>query len=711
MLSVLNDVAAKLLDAEPEKPESFRLLPNALRVLVGSLEASGKSDRAIMVGQRAVMLESLCDDADAIRVVLCMLGREIEAIQIESRLEEQSAAVATTPTAAIQQDDCDDEILSAFFGEATEHLDAAEPLLLQLEQRPNDTDALNKVFRHFHSVKGTARFVGLESIADVAQSGEDILDQVRSRRRVLDSHAVQMLVDCLDKVRQEISKTFPSSASNANVDVSSTARSINEPESEVAHKTSQVKPKQPARMHSPAPSPSSSFVADDSVAKITAPTTAASKAPEEPTATAKGAAPNEAVRVDRVRLDELINLVGELVICESMVQECFGMSAEGQVEHPMLHQLRSITRELQELSLGLRMVPILSLFQKSMRLVRDLGRKVNKPVDVKCVGEDTELDKTVIDQISDPLVHIIRNSMDHGIESSTEERIAAGKPERATICLKAYHQSGDICIEISDDGRGLNRARIRQKAIERGLIRPDQQLTDDEVCDLIFRPGFSTAEKVTDLSGRGVGMDVVRQNIAALRGTVQMTSIEGQGTRLLIRLPLTLGIIDGMVVRSGNERFIVPTSNIVELIQPRSVDISLIQQRGSLLNVRGQSVPFFRLDQTFDLINRHTTSSLAPTTAPATAETPLAAPSNGLVTTITKSTIEDGIVVLVDDKDRLAGLFVDQVLGRQQVVIKGLQGIQGDLKSFAGCAVMPDGMVGLILDVPATLERARQQTA
>lgn len=739
MYALLNQLAALLLAAESNDPQTLIGLPKILRELAEALKTTGDTNQSTTFAQRATMIDSLRDDADAIGVILSMLGGELEALQ-RAHVADESIDVAVIPSTAdgptandqkspvesssfstalsepaVTEGD-DPELVLIFLAEANEHLEAAEKTLLKLEQAALDAHSINQLFRQFHSIKGTARFVNLHEIADLALASEDLIHAARSGQKPLNATSIQALIEGTDALRKAVRtlQLVPSASSISGYLPAFTQRLAQVLNDDVATSASSPTPTATTAKPEPASPADDALLnaslvtnatatnTDEKLAQSSTSTSATTKSSSLPTPTAAattsasassssaGAAPAEAVRVDRARLDQLINLVGELVICESMVQESFGVASESEVENRCLHQLRTITRELQGLSLGLRMVPITSLFQKGMRLVRDLSRKLNKPVDVQLVGEDTELDKTVVDQISDPLVHIIRNSMDHGIEPSPADRVAAGKPERATIQLKAFHQSGDICIEISDDGRGLNRERIMQKAVERGLIKPDQPLSDDEVCDLIFRPGFSTAEKVTDLSGRGVGMDVVRQNIAALRGTVSMTSVEGHGTRLLIRLPLTLGIIDGMIVRSANERFIVPTSVIVELIQPQAADISQIQHRGTLLNVRGQSVPFFRLDHSF---------GMKPASTQSTA---------GLLEGTELSS--DGIVVLVEDKDRLAGLYVDQVIGRQQVVIKGLQGIEGDLKSFAGCAVMPDGLVGLILDVPATLERARRAT-
>jgi two-component system chemotaxis sensor kinase CheA len=332
---------------------------------------------------------------------------------------------------------------------------------------------------------------------------------------------------------------------------------------------------------------------------------------------------------------------------------------------------------LQELSLSLRMVPVRATFQKMARLVRDLSKKINKPIDFHTFGDETELDKTVVDQIGDPLMHMVRNSVDHGIEASIDERLAAGKPAHGQIVMRAFHRGGNIHIEIEDDGRGLDRERILAKARERGLIEENAHLTDRETFGLIFQPGFSTAEKITDVSGRGVGMDVVRRNIEALRGSVEMRSEAGRGTCFTMRLPLTLAIIDGMVVRVGENRYIIPTLSVVELLRLKSHDVSTVKQRGEMFQVRERLLPLLRVAALFEqgILDRDPAS---------------------------------GITVVVEGASTMAGLLVDEVLGQQQAVIKnlgkGLEGRQG----IAGGAIMPDGKVGLILDIHGLLEMARK---
>jgi two-component system chemotaxis sensor kinase CheA len=377
------------------------------------------------------------------------------------------------------------------------------------------------------------------------------------------------------------------------------------------------------------------------------------------------------VKVDTGKLDGLLDLVGEMVIAQSLVGQ--NLSQLAGVDPQLARntaQLSRITKELQRVSMSLRMVPIRGVFHKMARVTRDLGVRQNKKVRYLTSGDDTELDRGVVEELNDPLLHMIRNSMDHGIETA-EKRLATGKPALGTLQLRAYHQGGNIVVEIEDDGAGLNRDRILKKAIERGVATPNQSLTDEEVFSFIFAAGFSTAEKVTDLSGRGVGLDVVRRNIERLRGRVDISSRLGQGTLFKITLPLTLAIIDGLIVKVGEERYIIPTLSVRESFRPRADMISRVQGRGEVVNVRGRLIPLLQLHELF----RVKPKSTDPT---------------------------EGIIVVVESGASLRCLRVDSLLHKQEVVIKNINDMMIHKNPvLAGAAILGDGQVGLILDVNA----------
>jgi len=386
---------------------------------------------------------------------------------------------------------------------------------------------------------------------------------------------------------------------------------------------------------------------------------------------------SSSIRVGTEKIDALINLVGELVITQAMLTQQAADLDPVQFEKLLngLSQLDRNTRMLQEAVMATRMLPMEAVFSRFPRVVRDLATKLNKQVRLVTVGEQTELDKSVIEKITDPLNHLVRNSLDHGLEPA-DERIAAGKDATGTIKLSASHQGGNICIEVSDDGRGLNRARILSKALEKGIACSDA-MSDAEVWQLIFAPGFSTAEKVTDVSGRGVGMDVVKKNIQALGGSVELSSPAGSGTKVLIRLPLTLAILDGMSVGVGNEVFIVPLGSVVESLQPKPEQIKRMAGEGTVVKVRNEYLPLMDLREWFFLPGA---LRLA----------------------------QESIVVIVESEGRKLAMQVDELVGQQQVVIKSLEANYRRVRGVSGATILGDGRVSLILDVASIVRQSGQ---
>ncbi|GAA6134818.1 chemotaxis protein CheA [Oceaniserpentilla sp. 4NH20-0058] len=378
---------------------------------------------------------------------------------------------------------------------------------------------------------------------------------------------------------------------------------------------------------------------------------------------------SSSIRVSIDKVDSLINMVGELVITQSMLGQLgqnFDITRVQRLQEG-LAQLEHNTRELQESVMKIRMMPISFVFSRFPRLVRDVSISLDKKINLEMSGENTELDKTVMEKIGDPMVHLIRNSIDHGIEMPAD-RIAAGKAETGTVKLDAYHQSGNIVIEIKDDGAGLNTDRILQKAIENGLVAEGANLSQEQIFDLIFQPGFSTADVVSDLSGRGVGMDVVRRNIAALNGSIEVSSERGKGSRFVIRLPLTLAILDGQLVQVGKEIYIFPLVSIVESIQLDDLSINNVGGHSDVLQLRDEYVPIVHLDDIFNIANE-------------------------------KRPIEESIIVVVETDGEKIGVVVDELLGQQQVVIKSLEENYKRVDGISGATILGDGTVALIVDI------------
>jgi two-component system chemotaxis sensor kinase CheA len=394
-----------------------------------------------------------------------------------------------------------------------------------------------------------------------------------------------------------------------------------------------------------------------------------------------GVGDSGSIRVSVEKIDELMNTVGELVITQAMLSQ-LGAALEGGNAEKLragLAQLERNTRELQESVMRVRMLPISFVFSRFPRMVRDIAQRLGKQIDLKLTGEQTELDKTVLEKIGDPLVHLVRNSIDHGIEMP-EVRVAAGKDAAGTVHLDACHRGGNIAVEVSDDGGGLDKDRILAKARQRGLVGPNDVLTDDQIHDLIFLPGFSTAEKTTDLSGRGVGMDVVRRNVKELGGKIELRSERGKGSRFIITLPLTLAIVDGQSVAVGSETYIIPLISIVESMRLKETSISRLSGHNEVFSFRGDYLPIIRLHELFGVEPR-------------------------------AHALHEGLVVIAEGDGRRVGLFVDDLLGQQQVVIKSLEANYGHVEGVSGATILGDGSVALILDVTGIIAAASMRAA
>lgn len=556
----------------------------------------------------------------------------------------------------------DDVVLAQeFISEANSHIETAEANLLKLEDAPGDLEAVNAIFRSFHTVKGVAGFLNLKQIGALAHSAENLLDLARKGKMELTGVAVDVVLESIDLLKELLGML-----------------EVGIRDGKASDKTPKLPPLL-VRLHQVAEGGSSTGKpADVAVAateSVDAAKGAAAAAPMFEVRATDGAHGDGSIKVSTERLDSLINMVGELVIAQSMVsQDVTAIASANQKAVRNISHLSKITRELQDLSMSMRMVPIQGVFQKMARVVRDISRKSGKEVEFVMVGAETELDRNVVDAIGDPLVHMVRNSVDHGIETP-EQRLAAGKSRAGRLELRARHQGGQVIIEIVDDGKGLNTQRILKKAIENGIVRESDQLADKDIYQLIFAAGLSTAEKITDISGRGVGMDVVRKNVEALRGRIEIDTVAGQGTTFSIHLPLTLAIIDGMVVRVGSERYIIPINSIEQSLRPKPDQLSTVQRNGEMCMIRGKLLPLTRL---------HRLYKVTPKTEDPT----------------------QSLVVIVHDNQRRCCLLVDELLGQQQVVIKSLGETIGAIPGVSGAAILGDGSISLILDVPGLLDLA-----
>jgi two-component system chemotaxis sensor kinase CheA len=592
-------------------------------------------------------------------------------------------ANAATELFSVLPDDADGELVRLFCSESQDLLQDIEQGVLVLEERPEDKETLATVFRAFHTFKGNASVMKLTVIQRLAHELESLLDAARRGAYRLDRRAIDAILAGADIFKRFIDEMAAQIEGNgvgrqislpmaAMIDNVRGLLSAPQPPAAAAAPAAAAPVAAPVVVSSPAPAvvakPAAIMPPPAAVTPPPTPATVAEPAPLPPPAAASaGAGAAGLIRVDTAKLDGLIDLVGELVIAQSMVTQNSDLQAVASEQLARsLGQLRGISTELQRTALSLRMVPVRGTFQKMSRLVRDLSGQVGKEIRLVLEGEETEVDRTLVEELGDPLVHMIRNAADHGIESPTD-RVAAGKDSSGTITLRAFHKGGMVFLQIQDDGRGLSVSRIRGKAVERGLISAQEPLTDREVLDLIFAPGFSLASKVTDLSGRGVGMDVVRRNIERLRGTIEIDSVEGRGTTFTIGLPLTLAIIEGLLVQAGDQRFVVPTLSVRESFRPLPSMLSVVQGRGEMVSVRGTLVPLLRLAN-----HLHIPDAVTDPT--------------------------QGIVMVLEAGQDCRCVLVDALVGKQEVVIKSLGETFQDQQEFAGAAILGDGRVGLILD-------------
>jgi two-component system chemotaxis sensor kinase CheA len=634
------------------------------------------------------------------------------------------------------------EIFEAFVVESTELLENLSQDLMLIEERPEDEELLNRIFRAFHTIKGTSSFMGFDKISTLTHSAEDILNKLRKFELKVNQEIIDVLLEVYDFLSIMIQKV-KNGESLDDVDYSQTLKKIcilkeggtlegvaldekretkeqTLPEKEsVGSKVEQVlniaseivskpgdftpeeyelinaafaevnkeimsqsdqkvdaeslfQPKPPddtkqveseeEKAETPSPKP-------EPVEQTTQPK------PKEQSKQMQAATSTETIRIDVSRVENLMNLSGELVLGRNRLEQITANLLSGDLSKDNLKELEEttsqidfITSEIQASVMRMRMIPIGKLFQKAPRIVRDLAKQFNKKIQLIMEGEETEIDKGIIDELSDPLVHMLRNACDHGIESP-EERIKLGKPEVGTVYLGAEQEGNNIVIKISDDGRGIDPEKVKAKAIEKGLITVEeaQQMTDREAYQLIFLPGFSTAQIISNVSGRGVGMDVVRTNILKLKGMIDIESEKGIGTTFIIKLPLTLAIIQGLLVKVHFEIYAIPLASVLEVVDCDVSKVNTINKR-EVIRIRSDILPLVRLSKVLSV--------------------------NGA-----NETLDNKYVVVVGIGEFRVGLVVDELLGQQEIVIKSLGDFLGHIKGIAGVTILGDGSVVIIIDV------------
>jgi two-component system chemotaxis sensor kinase CheA len=540
-------------------------------------------------------------------------------------------------------------LLQSFREETEECLVQMEQLLLALETHPEDRELVSSLFRTAHTIKGNASLLDFNTLARFLHDVEDLLDLCRNNTVVLSREAINILLQAVDTQRQMAKRAVEGEESVLPEHEAMSAR--------LAELTAGFKSSQP----------------------VNAPENSVSSIPDSSTGSNSSKAGVQNLRVDVGKLDRMLNLTVEFAIAQGrqrrILEDKFGLAASGREVLESHHGLEALFLELQELVMKIRMVPVGPTFHRFARSTRDTARKCGKLARMLVVGDDVEVDTTILEHIHDPLMHMIRNSVDHGLETP-EVRRALGKDPSGKIVLQAFHDSGNIVVQISDDGAGLDHERILAHARAKGIVPEGARLSEAEIHNLIFQPGFSTADKVSELSGRGVGLDVVRRNVNALSGAILVESRKGLGTTFTIRLPLTLAIIDGFAVKVGTETYVIPLSSVQECLELPAEKHS--SDEGGVINLRGEALPYVRLRDLFDCGG----------TAPAREK-----------------------IIVVEYQGGRAGLAADELLGEQQAVIKPLGRLFQGIRGVSGSTILGNGRVALILDVPALCGEAIRRSA
>lgn len=584
----------------------------------------------------------------------------------------------------------DVQILCDFIAEALDSLDMLEFSLVEFEKNPRNQEILNSIFRIFHTIKGVSGFLELKKINTLSHTTESLLDEIRQGNFPINKKIIDIIFEAVDTVKRLIldrkvnmEAGFPWRESEKDIKkLEARIELIGEPSNDEdaddlplgellvlkgVVKKEDLKESLDFQKEHP-----EKKIGEILVEKKKADSNEINTAlKDQKNARSQG---GHHVKIDIFKLDNLVDLTGELVIAQSMLkQHSQNLIGADPRFHQFIGQLTNAVSGIQKIAMSMRMVPIKSTFQKMVRLIRDLSKSAGKEIILKMSGEDTEIDRNMVEALYEPMVHMIRNSADHGLETA-EERLAQGKPSYGTVSLRAFHKGGNIVIEIEDDGRGLSKQKIIEKAISKNLIGKSDNLTDEQIYNLVFEPGFSTASAITDISGRGVGMDVVKQAIENMRGHIGISSVPGKGCTFHIALPLTLAIIEGMIVRAGKEKYIIPTMSILESFRPAMDEYKTAHNKGEMILVRGKLLPLVRTGNVFG------------------GEMDVKNPW-------------EGIVIVVESKNEKIGLMVDEVLGKDEFVIKTLGDSFRGIKGIAGGSILADGKVSLIIDVPGLFDR------
>ncbi len=595
-------------------------------------------------------------------------------------------------------DEFEKEVKLDFLTEALQLLDDSEQAFLALEGDKHNADLMNQIFRLAHNLKGTSRAVGFGDVAEFTHEFENLILQLKEGKLEITDAIVSLLLECNDHVSvmikmlnmdlnsrfdsKEIIDKILSALSGNLVAAAKPAAAVEAHQEETFSEEISAEdiallnsfeeslniPAEVLSMEQKEKRAESFFPSEKPAVAATAsaPVEGVVVQDQKKAAAVKGNAEDDSIRVSLARVEMLNNVVGELVIIQTVLNQ-----HREEIENPLmlksLSQLAKLSKEIQNISMSLRMVPLKQTLQKMQRIVRDTSKALDKKVILELVGEETEIDKTVLEHLADPLVHIVRNAVDHGLES-TEGRIAAGKDEAGVVTIKALHEGNNLVIEISDDGKGINAKVIREKAIEKGVISANATLSEEEIVNLIFHPGFSTKSEVSEISGRGVGMDVVKTNIEKLSGEVKVITEIGKGSKFKVVLPLTLAIIEAMITKIGDERYIIPLGQVYESLSPTPDIVHHVNGVGDCLKIRGEVIPLFKI-------------------------------SKALQRNLNEKPLHEQIAIIVNTNERSFAVLVDDILHQQQVVIKKLGEEIKNQKGFMGSSILGDGRPAFILDL------------
>ncbi len=664
LIELTNQIASDLMMAEGPETEEFASVVDKLDELISSC-------RVLTEIEESELLETVIEDLSEAKEFVEKIeesgdleSAETELTELFDRVEtnlrdytrgvseeETGASVETTGEAAgssgdsadefddliTDPDSYDEEMFFDFFSEATEHLQGFEDALLHLESDPSDTGAIDRSFRAIHSLKGMAGFMNFKLLNRLSHAMENLLDLFREGY-VVDKDSGDLLLNSLDILKQIVNlhhKTVESGKEQ-----SFDSEQFNQVYAQVKQTQKRVE-------------------AEGEMRAATDEEAAGGEAEEVQLEE------GQQIKVDLEKIDSLVNSAGELVTVYNQLKQKLSTSVDRE-EQKVFNQMERIVDDLQEGSLDLRMVPLRKSFSRVRRMVRDLSEKFDKEINLEITGTETELDRTLVEKIQDPLVHLVRNALDHGIEPP-EVRVEKEKPEAGQLEISAYHESGSVIIEISDDGAGIDPEAIFEKAVGEDIVEPGAELSKEEKLRLIFAPGFSTTEEVSDVSGRGVGMDVVRNNIEEINGQIKVDSELGEGSTFKLEIPLTLSIINGMLIRLGERRYVIPTLDIWQSLSPAPEQITTVENRGQVLNLRGDLIEIVDLNRVLDIGE-------------------------------SKQNFEDSLLVIVEGMEGKIAVTVDELLGQQEVVIKSLGSSLEELPVISGASILGDGNVALIID-------------